>query len=87
MESTPSYVEFESVLRRQLPSLEPDEKLGAQASLFELGLDSMKMIELVTILEQEFHLEFPAELLAAETFATPAALWERFRSLDSNTES
>ena len=52
----------------------------ATASLIELGLDSMAAIELVLDIEETLGVQFPDEMLVAETFAT-------FRSLEIAVQS
>ncbi|MFJ4618045.1 acyl carrier protein [Streptomyces sp. NPDC088812] len=77
----PSYRDFESVLRQTLPFLDADSPLDADASLTELGLDSLTLLGLVAELEDRFAVELPDELLVMETFATPSTLWDRLAGL------
>ncbi|MFF3498208.1 phosphopantetheine-binding protein [Streptomyces sp. NPDC003247] len=76
-----SYRDFESVLRQTLPFLDADSPLEADASLTELGLDSLTLLGLVAELEDRFAVELPDELLVMETFATPSTLWDRLAEL------
>lgn len=66
---------FESTLRASLPALPPGERLPADAALAELGLDSLNMIGLVGALEDAYDVEFPADRLTLDSFATPQTLW------------
>ena len=47
-----------------------EPELGAQTSLLELGMDSLKLVELAVILEETLHLrEFPMQRWADEESA------------------
>ncbi|MFD7132987.1 acyl carrier protein [Streptomyces sp. NPDC059894] len=76
-----SYRDFESVLRQTLPFLDADSPVDADASLTELGLDSLTLLGLVAELEDRLAVELPDELLVMETFATPSTLWSRLAEL------
>ncbi|WP_326699328.1 phosphopantetheine-binding protein [Streptomyces sp. NBC_01754] len=67
---------FEELLRRHLPFLGPEEALGADAHLKDLGLDSLGTVELLAALEGAYDVRFLDDALSAETFATPALLWK-----------
>ena len=67
-------VEFDVVVRRYLPFLGVDEQLNADASLRELGLDSMGVVELLADLENGYGVRFRDEALSMETFATARVL-------------
>ena len=67
---------FETVLRRHLKQVEADRPVPPDASLKDLGLDSMQAVELVFDLEDELGVQLPDEAMTAETFATAARLWE-----------
>ena len=75
--------EFEQLIRSHLPFLPPDEPLEEDTSLREYGLDSLGMVELLSILESEFNLRFPEEALTLETFATPGVLWRTLAAIRS----
>lgn len=66
---------FEVILRRRLGYLSADEALLPDASLKDLGLDSMQAVELVFDLEDELGVVLPDEAMTAQTFATAASLW------------
>ncbi|KAB2346138.1 phosphopantetheine-binding protein [Actinomadura rudentiformis] len=68
--------QFEDILRGFLPFIEPDEELGADASLRDLGLDSLGTVELLALLEGTYGVRFVDDALTMETFATPATLWK-----------
>lgn len=65
---------FEAVLRRRLCYLSADEALAPDASLKDLGLDSMQAVELIFDLEDELGVMLPDEAMTAQTFATAASL-------------
>ncbi|MER7004156.1 phosphopantetheine-binding protein [Dactylosporangium sp. NPDC000555] len=64
---------FERVLRVHLAPgaapLSPDDRL------FELGLDSLAVVQLATDLEDAYGVFLPDESLTRESFATPGRLW------------
>ncbi len=66
---------FEAVLRPRLTYLADDAELSPDASLRELGLDSMQAVELVFDLEDALDVQLPDEAMTAETFETAASLW------------
>jgi acyl carrier protein len=66
---------FESVLRRHLSRLPAEAPLEPEAPLKDLGLDSMRAVELVFDLEDELDVLLPDEAMTADTFATAASLW------------
>jgi acyl carrier protein len=53
----------------------------ADSSLHELGLDSMRAIELLFAIEDAYGVTMPDELLTDSTFATAGSLWAAIRSL------
>jgi acyl carrier protein len=75
MSSTTLDPTFEAVLRSRLAYLADDAELAPDASLRELGLDSMQAVELVFDLEDELEIQLPDEAMTAATFATAASLW------------
>jgi acyl carrier protein len=60
----------------------PDED-WAEASLRDLGLDSMSAIDLVLSIEDELGIVFPDELLVTETFETALALQAAVASVEA----
>nr|6M01_B Chain B, Putative ACP [Embleya scabrispora] len=67
--------QFEAIVRRYVPFLGPDERLGGGSELRDLGLDSMGTVELLAALEQAYGARFVDDALNMENFATPDALW------------
>jgi nodulation protein F len=67
---------FEEILRRQLPFLPPEERLGEDSGLSGFGLDSLAIVELLATLEEEYGVRFQDEALTMETFETPGTLWK-----------
>lgn len=65
---------FESVLRPTLPDLASGVALPPDASLLDLGLDSMNMISLLVALEDEYEVSIPENRLTLETFSTARTL-------------
>jgi acyl carrier protein len=66
--------EFDEVLREVIP---PDshELLHPDVHLMGIGLDSMGVMHLVALLEDQYDIVFPIELLTADVLATPKSLW------------
>ncbi|MFG2607168.1 phosphopantetheine-binding protein [Streptomyces sp. NPDC048514] len=69
------FEQFETLLRAHLPLAAPDSALSPDASLTDLGLDSLGTVGLLVDLEQEFGITVPDDALSGETFATAGALW------------
>ena len=67
--------QFEEIMRRYVPFLDADEPLDPDASLRELGLDSMGIIEMMGTLEAAYDVRFLDEMLNLQTFATARTLW------------
>jgi len=67
---------FENLLRGFLPFLGADESLDGDATLPDLGLDSLGIVELLAALENEYDVRFQDDALGKETFQTPAVLWK-----------
>ena len=57
------------------------QPITAEASLNELGLDSMRAIELLFTIEDIYGVSMPDELLTDSTFATAGSLWNTIESL------
>ncbi|MGW5701168.1 phosphopantetheine-binding protein [Amycolatopsis japonica] len=70
---------FNLVLRKHLTNLEPGQDLTADAKLKDLGLNSMRTIDLLFDLEDEFGVQLPDEAMTDSTFATQGALYDRVR--------
>jgi acyl carrier protein len=67
---------FEDRLRQFLPFLGAGDRLAEDASLRELGLDSMGTVELLAVLESGYRVRFRDEALTMANFATPGMLWK-----------
>ncbi|NGO68691.1 acyl carrier protein [Streptomyces boncukensis] len=67
---------FEEILRKHLPFLSAGEPLTEDLVLRDHGLDSMAMVDLLALLEQEFGATFVGDAMSMENFATPRTLWE-----------
>jgi acyl carrier protein len=75
---------LENVLRMHLPEAEPDGEIPMDVPLVELGLDSLRAVNLVLDLEDTFDVEFPDAMLSESTFATRRALLEALNGLLSS---
>ncbi|MFE9422565.1 phosphopantetheine-binding protein [Kitasatospora sp. NPDC006697] len=63
---------FEELLRRVLPGTGP---LAPDTDLMASGLDSLRIVELLVGLEDQYEIEIDDHVLTFETFATPGRLW------------
>lgn len=74
---------FESTVRPSLPYLQPEASLTPDASLLDLGLDSVQMVSVLVAIEEKYGVEFPDDMLTVETFATPSNLWRAVSTLSA----
>ncbi|NEB39630.1 acyl carrier protein [Streptomyces sp. SID14515] len=65
---------FIELLRRQL-KLDPAVEITADSSLRDLGMDSMRSIELLFAVEDTYDITLPDDELNDTTFGTPGNLW------------
>jgi acyl carrier protein len=72
---------FEHLLRQYLPFLTADDVLTGEASLRDLGLDSMGTVELLADLESGYRVRFRDEALTLANFATPGILWKALSAM------
>jgi acyl carrier protein len=77
---TDAHERFLRVLLRHLAVDSPAE-IPPEAALRMLGLNSMRAVDLVIDLEEEFDVLFPDELFTDETFATATSLWHTVSGL------
>lgn len=75
--------EFDSLLRKHLPLMLSEEPLTGKSQLADLGLDSLGTVALLVEIEEYFGIQLPDELLTAQTFATPSALWDAIASVQT----
>jgi acyl carrier protein len=66
---------FFNVLARRLRYVRPGQRIDPESSLRDLGLDSMRSVELLLDIEEAFDVTLPDELLVEQTFATARSLW------------
>ncbi|MGW1845551.1 phosphopantetheine-binding protein [Streptomyces sp. NPDC001966] len=78
---------FEQILRSNLNFLAADTPLDDDASLSDLGLDSMQTVALLVELEKAYEIAFPDEALTAETFATAGNLWTQVEATARHTST
>jgi acyl carrier protein len=76
---------LEEVLRPHLVLLEVSAPITPDLVLRDAGVDSLALIELLINIEQVFEIEFPDELLVADTFSTPRALWQAISKLSADS--
>ena len=68
----------------QALGLDVQRDLEAEADLSDLGLDSLRTIDLLVQLEGAFGILVPDDLLTPETFRTPGSLWGALDPLRSD---
>jgi acyl carrier protein len=70
---------FVALLRSHLPLLD-DGPVAENARLRDLGMDSIRAVDLLIGIETTFHISMPEAYLTDETFLSVATLW---RAVDS----
>ncbi|MFC0105800.1 acyl carrier protein [Kibdelosporangium aridum] len=63
------------------------QEITADSQLRALGLDSMKSIELLFAIEDEFGVSLPDEDLNDDTFTTAGSLWRAVASAPSTSDA
>ena len=74
---------FVETLRQQIPSLPPADQLTPDTKLYDLGLDSLRSVQLLIALEDNFDITIPDEMLTAEAFQTPSTIWTIVQTVDA----
>ncbi|MEV0392355.1 phosphopantetheine-binding protein [Polymorphospora rubra] len=67
--------EFADAVVSMLPETPGGHHLSPDSDLAALGLDSLGRTGLVLLLQDEWDVEFPDEVLVGKNFETPATLW------------
>ncbi|GAA3475654.1 MULTISPECIES: acyl carrier protein [Streptomyces] len=75
---------YEEILRKHLPFLPGEEELEMETVLRDYGLDSLSMVELLSVLEGSYGIRFAEDALTLETFETAGSLW---RALEGSLQS
>ena len=70
-----------TVLSKHIKFAEDPQNIPLDKPLDELGLDSMRAVNLLLDLEDSFEISFPGSLLSEETFRTAANLHKAIHSL------
>lgn len=70
-----------TILRRHLPGLADGEPLPDDRSLAELGLTSLRSVDLVLDLEDALGVMLPDKLLVVQTFQSAASLTDAIAEL------
>ncbi|MFD8968195.1 phosphopantetheine-binding protein [Streptomyces sp. NPDC059568] len=76
--------EFVAMLRPFL-KYAGDKEIAEPSRLRELGLDSMRAIELLFALEDTYGVSVPDEMLTDDTFETGGSLWSMVENLRTAT--
>jgi acyl carrier protein len=72
--------DFIAMLRPFLPYLD-DQEILPDARLRDLGLDSMREVQLLFAVEDTYGIVLPDEMLTDTTFATAGQLWTAITEL------
>jgi acyl carrier protein len=72
---------FEKIIRQRLPAIPLDDPVPPDQSLFELGLDSVGAVTLLTELEDHFNIQFDDHLLDLDLFSGVSYLWQAVQRL------
>jgi acyl carrier protein len=62
--------------------LDLDGPVQAETQLVDAGVDSVKMVELITVLENEFDVDIPLELLTLQSLSSPMTIWNALCSAE-----
>ena len=71
-------VKLIAIAREDLLELEDD--FGVEDDLFEAGLDSMAIMQLLLLIEENFGVAIPASELSRENFSTAKAIAQLIRA-------
>ncbi|WP_271188824.1 phosphopantetheine-binding protein [Dactylosporangium matsuzakiense] len=74
---------FVQALREQLPELPGEDVLTPATDLYELGLDSLRSVQLLLALEDAWDISIPDDMLTADTFRTPGSIWTLVQTVDA----
>ncbi len=76
MTNRPTPAEIENNLRRELAMIldRPEEEIAADTPLAELGLDSIRLMEIIIFVEKEYNLNLVDLGLTREALQSTAAL-------------
>ncbi len=75
------------VLSRSIPLLKEPSEVNFEEDLFQIGLDSLTIIDLVVGLEAEFDIKINDDQLKAEAFKNVNSINEFILSMISGNES
>jgi acyl carrier protein len=78
---------FVLTLREHVPLLPATGELSPAADLYDLGLDSMRSIQLLLALEDALDISIPDDMLTADTFRTVGNIWTLVQAAHSGQDS
>nr|WP_250886680.1 acyl carrier protein [Bacillus sp. SM2101] len=58
----------------------PVESIDEEKTIIDVGFDSLRFMELVVLIEEEFNIEFPDDLLDIKSTTSVAEVIERIES-------
>jgi acyl carrier protein len=68
--------EFEHIIRTNCGLSDSTVTMDSAAPFNLLGADSITLLNIIVDSEEAFDIQFPDELLTADTLATPGTLWQ-----------
>jgi acyl carrier protein len=72
---------FARLIRSRCRFIGPADSLDPDASLADLGVDSLELVELIVDIEDTYGIEVPLEILTPEMFASPGTIWLALRDM------
>ena len=75
----------QEVLRQHLQSVDDNQVFPMDTALIELGLDSLRAVDLLLSLEDTFGIIFPDAMLTEDTFRTATTLRDAIQSVCSDS--
>ncbi|MEV5281830.1 phosphopantetheine-binding protein [Streptomyces sp. NPDC051994] len=73
------FARFGQIVKDTCPDPQVGEEPDLALPMADLGIDSLGIVNLVVVIEDEYGLMFPQDLLVPEVFATPLTLWDALR--------
>jgi acyl carrier protein len=77
---------FQRLVRSRCRFIGPSGTLDPHASLAELGVDSLELVELIVDIEDTYGIEVPLEILTPEMFASASTIWLALRDLITDAD-
>jgi acyl carrier protein len=79
--------EFEQILRQHCRFLDDAEPIDADASLPDLGINSISMLSILMAIEDTFAVSLPDLVVTGDEFGTPGGMWRTIAHLMADQHS